>query len=118
MTAPDRRVKQTLQRVLAFLIPKGMSAKEREALAKAAGISHETLRTSLKRQSMNADTLIRLLLARGVAPQAIENLPQTELKEMPMGEVDWLELGRELSEKEKKEFAGLIRYLRIKWMLK
>lgn len=118
MNANDKRVKQTLQKLLGFLIPAGMSPKEREALAKNAGISAETLRTSLKRQSMNADTLIRLLLARGVTTQTLENLPQTDLKSLPPGEAEWLELGRELSEMERKEFSGLIRYLRIKWSLR
>ena len=87
-------------------------------MAKAAGISIETLRTTLKRQTMNADTLIRLLLARGVSAQTIENLPQTELDQLSQGEVEWLELGRELNEAEKREFASLVRFLLIKWQLK
>lgn len=118
MTGSDRKVKQTLHRLLSFISPKGMTAKERNALAKSAGVSVETLRTTLKRQTMNADTLIRLLLARGVSSQTIENLPQTELDQISQAEVEWLELGRDLSEAEKKEFAGLIRYLLIKWQLK
>lgn len=118
MSSVDRRVKQTLQKVLSYIAPKGMNAKERAELAKAAGISVETLRTTLKRQTMNADTLIRLLLARGVSAQTIENLPQTETDQLSQGEVEWLELGRELTEAEKKEFAGLVRYLLIKWQLK
>lgn len=114
----DKKSKQTLSALLSLIAPKGMTAKERAVLARQAGINPETLRTMLRRQTVNADTLIRLLIARGVSPQTLENLPQTESKQMPPGEVEWLELGRELSETEKKEFAGLIRYLLIKWQLK
>ncbi|MGZ3745076.1 MAG: hypothetical protein ACXVBQ_14535 [Pseudobdellovibrionaceae bacterium] len=118
MSGSDRRIKQSLQRLLLFIVPKGMTAKERTSLANSAGISVETLRTTVKRQSLNADTLIRLLIARGVSAQTIENLPQTELVHLSQGEIEWMELGRELSEGEKKEFSGLVRFLLIKWQLK
>ncbi|GIL18737.1 MAG: hypothetical protein BroJett040_24880 [Oligoflexia bacterium] len=67
---------------------------------------------------MNADTMIRLLLARGVSASTLENLPQTETSKLSRGEIEWNELGRELSEEEKREFASLIRYLLIRWKLK
>ncbi|WP_347359654.1 hypothetical protein [Bdellovibrio sp.] len=62
--------------------------------------------------------MIRLLLARGVSASTLENLPQTETSKLSRGEIEWNELGRELSEEEKREFASLIRYLLIRWKLK
>lgn len=118
MSDMDKRAKQTLSKLLTWLVPSGMTTKERNTLAKNSGISAETLRTTLKRQSMSADTLLRLLLARGVEQQALENLPQTNFKAISSGEAAWIDLGREMSEVERKEFAELIRFLRNKWNIK
>ena len=117
MASIDKQINQVMQKVLAMVAPKGMTSSERRELAKAAGISHESLRTTLKRKTMNADTLIRLLLARGVSASSIENLPQSEASKLSRGELDWIELGRELSEDEKREFSSLIRYLVGLWKL-
>lgn len=117
MASIDKQINQVMQKVLAMVAPKGMTSSERRELAKAAGISHESLRTTLKRKTMNADTLIRLLLARGVSASSIENLPQSEASKLSRGELDWIELGRELSEDEKREFSSLIRYMVGRWKL-
>jgi hypothetical protein len=93
-----------------------MRPKERTKLALEAGISGETLRHILKRQSLHADTLIRLLLARGVSVKTITNLPQTDLSKLSEAEVEWLEFGRELTAAEKVEFVALIKYVRAMWM--
>ena len=118
MSVLDKQVKQILNKLTYFLSPKGMTAKERALLAKAAGISIETLRTSLKRKTMNADTLLRLLMARGISVDTLENLHQTETDQLPSGEVEWLEMGRELTDIEKREMVGLIRFLKVRWQLK
>ncbi len=61
-----------------FVVPKGMEPKERAEVAKKAGLSPETLRTMSGRKSVNADTLVRLLIARGVNPNLLSNLPYLE----------------------------------------
>lgn len=114
----DKQIHQIMQKILAMIAPKGMSPSERKELAKSAGISPESLRTTLKRKTMNADTMIRLMLARGVPASAIENLPQSEPSKMSRGELDWAEVGRELSEEEKREFSSLVRYLVARWKVK
>lgn len=118
MSDIDKRAKQTLSKILNWLIPAGMTTKERNTLAKNSGISPETLRTTLKRQSMSADTLLRLLLARGIDQNNLENLTQTNLKALPKSEADWIELGRILSDVERKEYTELVRFLRDKWTIK
>ncbi len=118
MSDIDKRAKQTLSKLLTWLVPSGMTPKERNSLAKTSGISPETLRTTIKRQSMSADTLLRLLFARGVDQQTLENLPQTNFKTLPPSEAAWIDLGRDMSETERKEYAELIRFLRNKWNIK
>jgi hypothetical protein len=95
-----------------------MNAKERRALAEKAGISAETLRTNVRRKSFNADTLMRLLLARGVSAETLSHLPQTDFSKLSKSEVIWLELGRKLNDAEKVQFAELVEYLRVRWDLK
>lgn len=111
----ERDTKLALRRLLNMLVPKGMKGKERAALAQTAGISPETLRHVLTRQSLSADTLLRLLLVRGVSMKALANLPQTNFEKLSEGEAEWLEYGRELGDAEKIEFVALIKYIRARW---
>lgn len=111
----DQEAKYVLHKILCFVAPAAMKASERAQLARAAGINPDTLRHLLKRESLHADTLIRLLLARGVSAKAITNLPQTEFSELKPGEARWIEYGRALTEVEKIEFVEIVDYIRQKW---
>ncbi len=117
MSGLDKEVKFIVSKLIASIVPEGMSAKERQSLAQKAGISAETLRKNIRRRSLNADTLIRLLIARGVTSQTLANLPQLDLSKLSKGESEWIQLGHELTEAEKLEFNSLIRYLRSRWSL-
>lgn len=101
-----------------MLIPPGMSPAERRELAAKAGLNPNSLRVGVHRRSLGADTLIRLMLARGIAARALKQLPQTELDKLSQGETEWLSLGRQMNEKEKVEFAGLVRFMRGRWELR
>ena len=104
--------KLVLARWIKFLVPEAMTADEKRKTAQRAGISHETLRKSVQRRSLNSDTLIRLSLARGISVRSLLDLPQTERSAMSKGEVIWADIGVELSEEEKVEFAEIVRFLR------
>jgi len=106
---------EILKELFAVLVPESMSSKDRKALAREAGISYETLRTTMKRQTLNANTLVRLMLARGISSHSILELPQTELARLSKGEIEWQKIGRKLTETEKNEFASLIEFIRSKW---
>lgn len=113
----DKKAKAALLALFDLVIPEGMTAQERSAVAKQAGINPESLRVMRRRKTVNADTLIRLLLARGVSLQALESLHQTDSKQMLKGELDWQKIGRELSDAERTEFSSLVRMIRAKWRL-
>jgi len=118
MRKTDQEVKAVLQKLLDFIVPPGMTANERAQIAAKAGISVNTLRTNLRRKTINADTLIRLLLARGVQAKALTELPQLDTSKLSKGENNWLILGRQLSETERVEFAELVKFVRTRWNVK
>lgn len=117
MSKLDNEVELILERLLALVVPKGMSAKERRQLARRAGISDETLRAGIRNRSLRSDTLIRLLVARGVSPKTLASLPQSDSAELNRGDFVWLQYGSQLTEDEKVEFVSLIRFIREKWAL-
>jgi len=113
----DARVRIVLEKLMAFIVPEGMSVKDRNDLAQRAGISPETLRKNLQRNSLNADTLIRLLLARGVTTETLTTLPQLNLETISKGEQAWLQFGLEITDRERLEFLELLRYIMLRWEL-
>ncbi|MBS1983232.1 MAG: hypothetical protein JST16_03590 [Bdellovibrionales bacterium] len=117
MSKLDDEVKLILERLLALVVPKGMTTKERRQLAKKAGISDETLRSGIRTRSLRSDTLLRLLRARGVSAKTLATLPQSDPAELNHGDFVWLDYGNQLSEAEKVEYVGLIRFIRSKWKL-
>ena len=118
MSADTKDVQEVLDGLFDLLVPKEITPKERKALAKKAGISEGTLRANIHRKTLNAATLVRLLLARGVSRKTLVDLPQTETSKLSDGEASWIKLGRELSETERIEFSALVGILRSKWRLK
>lgn len=104
--------KLVLSRWIRFLVPESMTANEKRKVAQKAGVSHETLRKTVQRRSLNGDTLVRLFLARGISVRSLVELEQSERAAMSKGEILWAEMGVELSEEEKTEFAEIVRFLR------
>lgn len=117
MSDLDKEIKVILSKLLDFVAPPGMNAEERRHLAQRAGVSPETLRKTTQRKTLSADTLLRLLIARGVSVKTLVNLPQNDFTKLPPGEADWLQFGREVSDIEKREYVGLLRFLNSKWKL-
>ena len=113
----DKKAKNVLENMLSFIIPAKMTVKQRENLAKKSGLSPETIRTTLKRQSLSADTLIRIMLAVGITENEIINLPVSKLGELKQIDTDWISFGRQLTDNEKKEYLVLLKFLRSEWGL-
>ncbi len=118
MAEIDKTVKSIINALMDFAVPEGMTSKERAKLAKKAGLSPETLRTMAWRKTVNADTLIRLLIARGVDPKLLANLPQSKTSQIDDSERDWIRFGHKLSSKERSNFISLIKFLKTRWELK
>ena len=109
----DRKIRDIQSKMISLLIPEDFGITQK-ALAQQAGVSYETLRSAKKRQNLTTNTLIRLLLARGVPEGAILSLPNaTENKSR--GEIDWANLGSELTEEERLQFVKHVRYMKSNW---
>ncbi|MBS1983259.1 MAG: hypothetical protein JST16_03730 [Bdellovibrionales bacterium] len=117
MAKLDDDVELILERLLKLVVPVGMGTRERRQLAKKAGISDETLRAGIRNRSLRSDTLIRLLVARGVSPKTLASLSQSDAGQLNRGDFVWLEYGNHLTEQEKVEFVSLIRFMKDKWEL-
>lgn len=115
MVAIEQETKRVTKRILNLLVPAGLKASERRRLAKSAKLSDVTLRQIRQRQSFSFETFVRLALARGIAPEALTDLKQTETQHLSAGEIRWLEYGHELDDAEKVEFVELIRFIRARW---
>jgi hypothetical protein len=112
----DSDVDNLEKKVIEFLVPEGMVPKERDKLAKKAGLSPESLRNIVRRKGkMTANSLFRLLIAKGVETQDLAYPKQSNYKKLTKGEVDWIEMGKDLDETEKREFSSLVRYLRSRF---
>ncbi len=117
MVILDKQVKFIIESLMEFAVPKGMEPKERAGVAKKAGLSPETLRTMSGRKSVNADTLVRLLIARGVNPKLLLNLPYLETPQVDGSELEWIKFGQKMKSQEKVEFVRLAKFLRVRWGL-
>lgn len=114
----DSEAKAALAELLDILVPASMTPAERKTLAAKAGLNPNSLRVGIHRRSLGADTLIRLMLARGISSRSIKQLPQTELAQLSKGEGEWLSLGRQLTDDERVEFSGLVRFMLARWELR
>jgi len=110
----DKDISMAWDGLWEFLLPKGMTPKERNDLARKAGLKPESVRLAARRRSMNAETLLRLLIAKGVAPSVFCNFPVAESK-MPKEDRLWQQLGRSLPNEKKREYATLIEWIESRW---
>ena len=70
------------------------------------------------RQSISADTLIKLLLAQGVSPDILLNLPRTRPSKISETLTLWNKIGLNLSSKEREKLGKFIKVLMTEWKLK
>jgi hypothetical protein len=113
-----RRTKKVLNSWIRDFIPEDMPFGEVEKLAKAAQISPGTLRQIRKRESVSADTILSILLARGVPEEALMNLPQSEAAAFSRSLSEWNRLGNTLSDGQRENIIKLVKVLLGDWKLR
>ena len=98
----EKRVREILTRLIEILAPSGMPKNEVAKLRKATNLGESTIRTARRRERISADTLVRLLLAHGVAEEDILGLPRRHRSPICPTLTDWNRLGA-LPHKNRKE---------------
>lgn len=112
MSNLDQSVDKILNEWADKVVPEGMSTPEIKKFAAKAGLSWETLKSIRRRKSYKADTIIRGLLAAGVEPKSLLNLPINPKLSLLPKEKEWIQYGKTLAEKEKVEFIELLKHIR------
>ena len=103
----QKKVNKVLAQLIEQLVPARTSKGEREKICKVTKLSHSTLRTARFRQGMSADTLIKLLLAHGVSPDILINLPRTRPSQISKSLTLWNKIGLNLTEGSGKNWESL-----------
>lgn len=115
MSAPAKRV---LNAWIKEYLPKDMPFGDVQRLAKAAQLSPGTLRQIRNRGSVGAETILSILLAKGVPEEDLMNLkPSGEVK-FSKSLAEWHRLGSTLSEKQREQILKLVQFLLADWTLK
>ena len=114
----EKDVEKVINVLIDRVYPKEMRGPELTKLAKAANLSPETIRQLRRRQSLTAQTLIRLLIATGVKGKDITNLPQNGPSTLSHEHTEWNKLGTSLSVAEAREFVSFIKHVRKHWQMK
>lgn len=104
----NKQVKEILINLIEELAPSEMPRNEVAKLIKATGLGESTIRTAKKRESISADTLMRLLLAHGVDPKDIMSLPRKKPSKICPSITEWNKLGLKLNKKEREAYFDLI----------
>lgn len=110
-----RRTQKVISSWIHDFIPEDMPFGEVEKLAKAAGISPGTLRQIRKRESVSADTILSILLARGVPEEVLTNLPQSGVAGFSKSLSEWNRLGNTLTDDQRESIVKLVRVLLHDW---
>ena len=74
----QEEINKILVELLEQLIPEKMPKGEVEKLSIASGVSASAIRGARSRESLNSDTLIKLLRAHGVSADTLMNLPRNK----------------------------------------
>ena len=114
----NKLVKEILIGLLQDLAPDNMPRYEVSKLVQATGLSESTIRMAKKRESLSADTLIRLLLTHGVDPKDILNLPRKNVSRVCSTLTQWNKFGFQLNRKEREAYMQMIEWNQKRFKLK
>jgi hypothetical protein len=112
------RSKKVINAWIRDFLPKEMAFGEVEKLARAAQISPGTIRQIRNRESMSAETIVSIMLARGVSEDDLINIPQRGEAKFSKSLSDWNHLGNSLSEKQREQIVKLANFLLADWKVK
>lgn len=99
-------------------LPKEMAFGDIVALAKAAQINPGSIRQIRTRESVSAETIISVMLARGVSEEDLISLPQRGDVKYSKSLNEWNQLGSTISEKQREHVVKLIKFLLADWKIK
>lgn len=99
-------------------IPEDMPFGEIEKLSKAAQISSSTIRQIRSRGSVSAETILSIMIARGVSEDDLANIAQTEDAKFSKSLSEWNQLGNVLSDKQRQQLIKLAKFLLNDWKIK
>ena len=111
-------VNKILAELIEQLIPERGKKGEPRKICNATGLSQSTLRMARSRESISADTLVKLLLAHGVLPETLTNLPHSRPSKICKSLTYWNKVGLNLNEKEREKLGKFIKNLKAEWKLK
>ncbi len=112
------KIDKILAELLEQLIPERIRSGEAARFSKATGLAPTTLRVARLRQSINADTLIKLLVAHGVPEDVLTNLPRSRPSKISKSLTKWNKIGLKLSDKERESIGAFVEILITKWKLR
>ncbi len=122
----DEEVQTAVDGLFANILPKEidpktkrktlLNAKIRKKISQEGGISDETLRTARQRGSMNLDTFLRILYARGVdLKKFVNNVRTSKFSPLLPKEAEWLRFGMQISENDRGAYLDLLKFLENRW---
>ena len=122
----DKEVRAATDTLFANILPKDIDPKTkkktllhpktRQKISKESGISDQTLRTARQRGSMNVDTLLRILYARGAdLKKFVASVKTKKFDPLLPNEAEWLRFGMKLSEKDRGVYLDLVKCLEERW---
>ena len=114
----QKTVNKILVELIEQLIPKRAAKGELGKICNATSLSQSTLRMARLRESISADTLVKLLLAHGVSPETLTNLPCSKPSKICKSLTYWKKVGLNLNEKEREKLGKFIKNLKTEWKLK
>lgn len=115
MSAPAKRV---LNAWIKDYLPKDMPFGDVQRLAKAAQLSPSTIRQIRNRGSVSAETILSILLAKGIPEEDLINLKPSGDVKFSKSLTEWHRLGSSLSEKQREQLLKFVQFLLSDWTLK
>lgn len=114
----QKKVNDILVQLINQLVPARSSMEQRENICRTTKLSYSTLRMARSRNGMSADTLIKLLLAHGVAPENLVHLPRTQPSKVSKSLTQWNRIGLNLGDRERENVMKLIALITREWKSK
>lgn len=115
MSGPAKRV---LNSWIKEHIPKDMPFGDMQRLAKAAQLSPTTLRHIRQRGSVSAETILSIMLAKGVPEEDLINIRPTGDAKFSKSLSEWNRIGNSLNERQREQIVKFVQFLLADWTLK
>lgn len=115
MSAAARRV---LSAWIKEYFPKDMGFGDVQRVAQAAQLSTSTIRQIRNRGSVNAETMLSVMLAMGVSEEDLINIKPTVDPKFSKSLAEWNRFGSSISEKQREQILKLAHFLLSEWKLR